>query len=367
MKKTFKILTFLLGIGAFATSYADIGLTAEIVYENHNFTPVNPAEFPIGGEADIKIVVLNTNTAIPANSVWVYLKFPRNDYWRPKKVLTIAPGFVLVDSMASGNETILKFQNNMILPAPATPAPDIYVFKVRGIAAGSSSSYNATGIFTGNNATMEYTNGIINPGVNIPQPSITGLSISAKVNDIPLPVGILNFSGQIKGSTSVLTWNTEYEKNNKGFEIQRSGDSRNFEPLGFLGSLAPGGNSQERLGYSYVDYGPLDGANYYRLKQVDLDGQTHFSEVIRLNYSKGVEGISLYPNPATDKIFISSEKELVKYTIYDAAGRSVDVGVQKLGIGLSELNTSRLAAGTYTVVIAEDAQTVHTLKFSIKR
>ncbi|MCA0235906.1 MAG: right-handed parallel beta-helix repeat-containing protein [Bacteroidetes bacterium] len=108
-----------------------------------------------------------------------------------------------------------------------------------------------------------------------------------------------------------LRWATANEHNAARFDIERSPDGASFEKIG---AVAAKGNSSAPTDYYFQDKHPLRGINYYRLKQVDLDGRANYSQVVQVNWEASLTGI--YPNPTTGAVQISSaapwEKVLLK-------------------------------------------------------
>ena len=92
----------------------------------------------------------------------------------------------------------------------------------------------------------------------------------------PLPVTLLNFSGQINANTIQLNWNTSSEQNSSYFEIQKSNDGSNFFPVGQVNAA---GNSNFTRNYSFTDR-QISEINYYRLKMVDVDDKFVYSKTI---------------------------------------------------------------------------------------
>ena len=86
-----------------------------------------------------------------------------------------------------------------------------------------------------------------------------------------LPITLSSFTGVTKDYGVGLNWTTTSEVNNQHFEVLRSGDDRNFVSIGKINGA---GNSSETKNYSFSDFNPLTGNNYYQLKQVDLDGKS---------------------------------------------------------------------------------------------
>lgn len=144
---------------------------------------------------------------------------------------------------------------------------------------------------------------------------------------VPLPVDFLYFKGKTEHNYHVLDWATATETNNKKFEIERSSDGNYFEKIG---EMAGEGNSRFVKNYQFIDEAPLKGINYYRLKQIDFDGNYEYSNSISLLYSQfGTEEITaiFYPNPIQNQqlnIRLSNAPEDIQPTllITDMLGRT---------------------------------------------
>jgi hypothetical protein len=70
-----------------------------------------------------------------------------------------------------------------------------------------------------------------------------------------------------------LIWKTEYEENNKGFEVERS-QTTVWSSIGFVTAR---GSNEQGAGYRFLDTVSTEGVYFYRLKQIDLDGSIFFS------------------------------------------------------------------------------------------
>lgn len=112
----------------------------------------------------------------------------------------------------------------------------------------------------------------------------------------PLPVDLIAFSGRVTAEDQVqLNWSTASEAGNSHFDVERSSDGRIFESLGTVGG---NGNSETILDYTFYDPNPLHGRSFYRLKQIDFNGEYEYSEIISVLVANKREGyFSLYPNP----------------------------------------------------------------------
>lgn len=108
-----------------------------------------------------------------------------------------------------------------------------------------------------------------------------------------LPVELLDFSGIAFKNYKQLKWMTASEINNAYFEIQSSIDGIHFNPIG---TVAGNGNSSIAHTYSFDDTNPRGNDTYYRLKQVDLNGDFEYSPIILLSKESSDE-ISIFPNP----------------------------------------------------------------------
>lgn len=98
-----------------------------------------------------------------------------------------------------------------------------------------------------------------------------------------LPIELIYFkSDKSNCKQNILSWETATETNNDHFEIERSSDAINFKII----KQIPGAiNSFETKKYTYVDSNPESDINYYRLKQVDLDGNYKYTNIIDVDNS----------------------------------------------------------------------------------
>ncbi len=167
----------------------------------------------------------------------------------------------------------------------------------------------------------------------------------------PLPINLLSFEAAKRGNVSDLHWTTSSETNNKGFEVLRSADGRNWKTIGFVNSLSTNGTSVNRLDYNFTDNTPVKGNNYYRLKQTDLNGQFNYSKIKMVNFTDGGK-IEIYPNPFSNKINIAGLNGREIIVVYDFTGREVSRFVA--GQSNVELALDRLNTGAYNLVIISD-------------
>ncbi len=141
--------------------------------------------------------------------------------------------------------------------------------------------------------------------VSIPSPFTL---VYAHCNET-LPIELTRFSARLENFGVSLRWTTASERNNNYFEVERSADLVNFEPIA---RVAGAGNSFQNIDYEAFDPNPLFGTSYYRLRQVDMDGLSTSSDV--------------------ESVYISRLEEELEY--YDASGKSLPKLPQEPGLYL---------------------------------
>jgi len=141
--------------------------------------------------------------------------------------------------------------------------------------------------------------------------------------DSPLPVELISFTGRKVENANELNWRTASEENNAGFEIEKSADGVTWEIIGWE---AGRGTSNELNVYSFIDRLPFLGDNYYRLKQIDFDGQFEYSESINVRNVDELVIIDVSPNPSPGRVTVAvtnPSREKIQVTIFDSIGNVV--------------------------------------------
>jgi hypothetical protein len=139
-----------------------------------------------------------------------------------------------------------------------------------------------------------------------------------------------------------IAWQTASEQNSDYFAVQRSSAGFGWEEIA---RVPAAGFSSIAKSYSVADQHPLQGLSYYRLNQVDKDGKSTYSKTIPVN--NPATGISIYPNPAKDMIWISGIQPPNTVTLTDNVGRQFTLAVQKAGDKLSSISIATLSPGIY--------------------
>jgi hypothetical protein len=157
----------------------------------------------------------------------------------------------------------------------------------------------------------------------------------------PLPVTLVNFTVRNDIEGNILEWTTSSETNNDYFEIERSKNGRNFEKLGE--AIAGAGTVKTAQLYSFTDRTFTPGNNYYRLKQVDVDGTVTPSRIIVIQNK--LDEI-LFPNPVHDKLYITNQKKSFVYQIFDLNGKEITRGESSPDTGIA---IKDLQSGSYLI------------------
>ncbi len=162
----------------------------------------------------------------------------------------------------------------------------------------------------------------------------------------PLPVELITFEARTEAPAGIaLSWSTATERGSARFDIQRSSDAVSWH---VLGSVPGAGNSQERQDYTWMDQEPLQGANYYRLRQVDIDGAT--TELpVRSAWWSEVRTPVAFPNPTDGRFALTVDPDVpASVEVLDPLGRIVR-SVQEQGVPHVVLDLGGLPDGTYLV------------------
>lgn len=120
--------------------------------------------------------------------------------------------------------------------------------------------------------------------------------IVAMTANSPLPVELEDFQARPMDGQSLLTWQTASELNNAGFEVERSADANQWEVIGFVNGH---GTTVEAIDYKYIDAQPMPGTNYYRLSQIDFDGNVEKHLIRAVKFEENSTIFKVSPNPVT--------------------------------------------------------------------
>ncbi|NJK82464.1 MAG: T9SS type A sorting domain-containing protein [Saprospiraceae bacterium] len=168
-----------------------------------------------------------------------------------------------------------------------------------------------------------------------------------------LPVELSAFKAEAKENAIALLWETASELNNAGFEVERSENGKTFKAISFVEGK---GTTYEAQKYWFEDKTVRQNITYYyRLKQIDFDGQFEYTDIVTATLERKVAVGTFYPNPASDGMtqldYSSSESGEVNATVYNVNGQVVATFVRSVarGSNILDFNFSALSAGSYFV------------------
>jgi hypothetical protein len=140
----------------------------------------------------------------------------------------------------------------------------------------------------------------------------------------PLPIDLISFSGDCLPNQIRLNWETASESNNDYFSIERSLDGTIWSEIGKINAA---GNATSSRKYFFDDLIRYNEISYYRLKQHDFSGVSRtFNPISVQNCLTDNEALSIFPNPATNAIYINFKGNIEQITnseIYDLFGRNM--------------------------------------------
>jgi plastocyanin len=170
-----------------------------------------------------------------------------------------------------------------------------------------------------------------------------------------LPITLVSFTATKQGSNALLQWSTQTENNSSYIDIERSSDAVNFAKVG---SVSAAGTTNTIQNYQFTDpLAGLSGTVYYRLREVDIDGNSNYSKIIalRLDGSSVSASFSIYPNPFVSAVKIISTADASTegtVTISNISGQRIYSQIVALQEGQNVLpinNLSNLQPGVYIV------------------
>ncbi len=181
-----------------------------------------------------------------------------------------------------------------------------------------------------------------------------------------LPVKYAYFNGSNQGTKNVLTWATTSEINSQRFDILKSTDGLNFTVAGTINSK--GGSVLTE--YSFDDNSPSAGLNYYRLSQVDKDGQSSLSTTLVINNHMAGFRLRSYPNPVHNSLNVTVTggiNGVLRIQVADMQGKSLLQQTWQKNTPLLKqtLDVSSLLPGVYQIILlsGEDKQVSGFVKY----
>lgn len=258
------------------------------------------------------------------------------------------------DDGSDGMITGVDLMSGLTLDISADPFPDDVVL----------TGPNATGLFLAPGdttfAALRASDGTYRAGLLLWDPQYgahdTNTVIYSKIINFVayniVPVELTSFAANVSGQNVTLTWTTATETNNSGFNIERRYNYGNWKTVGFVSGH---GTTTEPQAYSFIDSDLEAGRYSYRLKQVDFDGTSEYSQEVNVELTTPLtfELQQNYPNPfnPSTKIKYSVPSDgLVNIAVYNLLGEKVATLVnsyQQAGRYEVTFEANSLAGGIY--------------------
>ena len=335
-----------------------------------------------GGVSDLRIISTTGNTIFNGTSVsmnFTTAPSTTTDFVVYKLTGEDAPGNVVTDDIGSLNTVtnaywvFRHFDGNSPITfvtdvsfdlgnnGTGVSATDAATPSNLKLLSRSSNSFGAWSSVEDADAAVEATGVITFNGV-------TGFS-QFKVGSIAnsaLPITLKSFEGFAKDGNHHLEWITSSEINNDYFQLERSSDGQNFE---VITTIDGAGTTSEEQYYKYIDVTPFFGKNYYRLRQVDVDGQSEYADkIVLIENVNSLEQLSykLYPNPADRSninLSISSpdSDRNIHITLFDLFGRQYyhkEMSPSELNVEVLISPMYEMKSGLYLVLVEQGDQRV---------
>jgi hypothetical protein len=189
--------------------------------------------------------------------------------------------------------------------------------------------------------------------------AIDDISFALCPEGAPMPVELTTFTARQKENAVSLNWSTSQEINNKYFQVERSADGNSNWTV--LTTVNGAGNSQVINNYNAIDASPISGVNFYRLKQVDYDGNYKFSKIINVRVNGQKTSISVLSNPFHNTLsvnFVSAAPQQVFARLFDVTGQQVAIekwSVTSGNIRKDFSGVSNLQHGMYILTIRNNS------------
>jgi len=168
---------------------------------------------------------------------------------------------------------------------------------------------------------------------------------------VVLPVELTSFTGECENNQTIIEWVTSTEINNDFFTLEQSADGVSYNEV----TKVQGAGNSNVNNYYKTALESSEEDTYYRLKQTDYDGQFSYSELIYVRCDENMNSTDVYPNPATNEIFVKYNlKEGVAGYIVNVLGEHVKNFNSNSDSEIMKISIADLPVGMYNVVIISE-------------
>jgi hypothetical protein len=180
----------------------------------------------------------------------------------------------------------------------------------------------------------------------------------------PLPISLVDFSAQRAGGQVRLRWQTATELNNDYMAVEHSVDGRSFTEIG---RVSGAGTTQEPQQYTLTHTEPAAGVNYYRLRQVDFDGQFEYFGPVSVRLPGSTAVLQLYPTATRNQLtldFTNPKRQAGAFLIFNTLGQLQRRIPHDGGSTRMPVDVSTLPAGQYTLLWQSKRQPLVAKRFT---
>lgn len=244
--------------------------------------------------------------------------------------VTDASGNYNLNDIPPGNDYYIIFQK-----------PAGYEFTVQNIG-GSSALNNSKADVNGRTGNFDL----------VTADNISNMDAGIKPAQI-VPVTLLNFTARLQNNGAVLlNWKTTAEIDNHYFDVERSNNGISYTAIARVDGY---GTTSLPHNYTLYDPAPLNGFNYYRLKQVDFDG--HFTnsniEVVELK-SRDIVTAWYNQNNHSIQLLFGKNQNNLEIKLYASNGQLIKSVNPANNIITYNLNLPILSTGIYMLQLTSD-------------
>ncbi len=186
------------------------------------------------------------------------------------------------------------------------------------------------------------------------RPMVSAIEVYSFRPSAVLGLNFLDFNGTLKDKKAVLNWKTSDEINTKDFEVERATNNADFVTLG---TVAAANIAATINTYNFIDNDPGTPYNYYRIKEVDIDGKITYSRIIRIDFSNQF-AVQLLPNPVHNKLQLlfsgMQGNRKAELSIFNVSGSKMKQMPVTLTNQKLEVDVSALSPGMYILKVTGD-------------
>jgi len=251
--------------------------------------------------------------------------------------------FVTATRSAAAGVITLYIDGNQVATTTGTSTAPRVAPTIIGL---GRNNCDATGVFTGS------LDDIIAYSSTLTPTQVTNLY--NYYNAIPLPLDWVSFTGQAEGNTVNLQWATDHSVDNNYFDIERSTNGTDFSSIGELSDQDSSGYAAGVTLYHFTDPNPSKGNDFYRIMEVDKDGQQSWSSVLEVSIGNAATGIHLQNNPVANQVTLVNNGQILiqRMQVLDISGKVLIDQAPYSTNSVLQLSTSNLPSGYYLLRVS---------------